>query len=159
MFEKFIAHLLEEHDYEDLIQILVKHVAWRNRRSLLDRAMARAGTGPPVAAAMRRWLEEEAISGVVGLAWHWMTTSDPRWSAMEDEIYRRAWAETIVMGYAVQRAPPALRVVEQVGMHDGIATRVINPALAPLLRVEFFDEIRAQLALRDQLLVRMPKAS
>jgi hypothetical protein len=151
---RYVAHLVGAHAYDEAIRFLARHVVWRGRRRLLERAMALARADPPVTQAMPRWLDEEQVSGVLALSWRWMTSADPRWSAADDSLYRRGWAEAIVVGRAVSRAPPEHRLVEQTAIHDGIATRALNPALAPLLLIEYPDEVRAQLALRDCLLPR-----
>jgi hypothetical protein len=151
---RYVAHLIGAHAYDEAIRFLARHVVWRGRRRLLERALALARAEPPVTQAMPRWLDEEQVNGVLSLSWRWMTTGDPRWSEADDLVYRRGWAEAIVVGRAVSRAPPGQRLVEQMAIHDGIATRALNPALAPLLLIEYPDEIRAQIALRDCLLPR-----
>lgn len=154
---EYVAYLLEGHDYGDVVSFLTRHVAWRRRQMILSRAMELVDLCPPVKKALPRWLEEEAIEGVLALDWRWVTSSDPRWSEEADEHYRRVWAETVLIGHA-RRRRAELALVEQTAIYDGTVTRVLNPALPALLRIEYFDEIRAQLALRDRMQRRMPAA-
>lgn len=155
---RYVAYLIEGHEYDEALRFLARHVVWQRRLPSLQRALVLARAGPPVTGAMPRWLETESIADVIALPWRWVTSADPRWSDDDDQLYRCAWAETIVVGRATQLAPPERRLVEQIAIHDGTATREMNPALAPLLRIEFFDEVRAQLALRDRCDARLPAA-
>jgi hypothetical protein len=155
---EYVAYLLEGHDYGDVVSFLTRHVAWRRRQMILSRAMELVDLGPVVTKALPRWVEAEAIEGVLALDWRWVTSADPRWTPDVDEAYRRRWAETVVIGHARRCSTGALALVEQTAIYDGTVTRVLNPALPALLRIEYFDEIRAQLALRDRMQRRMPAA-